>query len=76
MHEDNHSHTARCINTMTTGRIKHIDVKVHLCREKLKSGDIVVKHCPTKVMLADALTKPFAADKHGHLTQAIMGSGS
>jgi hypothetical protein len=49
---------------------------MHFCREKLESGEIVVKYCPTEVMFADALTKPLAADKHGQLTKAIMGSGS
>jgi Fe-S-cluster-containing hydrogenase component 2 len=61
---------------MTTGRSKHIDVKMHFCREKHESGEIVVKYCPTEVMLADALTKPLDADKHGQLTEVIMGSGS
>jgi hypothetical protein len=76
LHEDNQSCIALCKNTMTTGRSKHIDVKMHFCREKQESGEIVVKYCPTEVMLADALTKPLAADKHGQLTKAIMGSGS
>jgi hypothetical protein len=75
LYEDNQSGIALCKNTMTTGRNKHIDVKMH-CREKQESGEIVVKYCPTEVMLADALTKPLAADKYGQLTKVIMGSGS
>jgi hypothetical protein len=76
MYEDNHSSIALSKNTMTMERTKHIDVKMHLCREKQESGEIVVKYRPTEVMLADALTKPLGADKHGQLTKAIMGSGS
>jgi hypothetical protein len=76
LHEDNHSCIALYKNILTTGRIKHIDVKMHLCREKHESGEIVVKYCPTEVMLADALTKPLAVDKHRQLTKAIMESGS
>jgi hypothetical protein len=76
LHEDNQSCIARCKNTMTAGRSKHIDVKMHFRREKQESGKIVVKYCPTWVMLADAQTKPLVADKHGQLTKPIMGSGS
>jgi hypothetical protein len=40
MHEDNQSCIALSNNIMTTGRSKHMDVRYHLCREKVESGDI------------------------------------
>jgi hypothetical protein len=76
LHEDNHICIALCKNTVTTGHNNHIDVKMYFCREKRESDEIVVKYCPTEVMLADALTKPLTADMHGQLTKAIMESGS
>jgi hypothetical protein len=47
MYEDKHSCIALSKNTMTTGRSKHIDVKIHFCHEKQESGEIVVKYCAT-----------------------------
>jgi hypothetical protein len=46
-HKTSQSCLALFKNTMTTGHSKHIDVKLHSCREKHESGEILVKHCPT-----------------------------
>jgi hypothetical protein len=47
LHKTSQSCLALFKNTMTTGRSRHIDVKMHICREKHESGEIVVKYCPT-----------------------------
>ena len=36
----------------------HIDVRYFFVKDKVKSGDIFVMHCPTGHMIADFLTKP------------------
>ena len=74
IHEDNQSCIALCKNTMTTGRSKHIEVKMHFCREKQESGEIVVDYCPTEEMLADGLSKPLAGERHKKLFRSVMGS--
>jgi hypothetical protein len=49
------------------------DVRYHLCREKVESGDIEVQYCATENMLADVLTKPLVSARHNKLCNAIMG---
>jgi len=39
-------------------RTKHIDVQHHFIRERVADETFVVKHCPSKLNLADGLTKP------------------
>ena len=42
---------------------RHIDIRYFWIKDRLKSGGIEVKHCPTLEMLADFFTKPL----QGHL---------
>jgi hypothetical protein len=73
IHADNQSCIALSKNIMTTGRSKHMDVRYHLYREKVESGDIEVKYCATEDMLADALPKPLVSDRHKKLCYTVMG---
>jgi hypothetical protein len=43
--------------SMTTPKSKHIDIRYHFIREVVKSTGVVMDHCPTADMLANALTK-------------------
>jgi hypothetical protein len=65
IHQDNQSSIALAKNSSSTSRAKHIDIRHHFIRERIESGDISVKYCPTEDMVADVLTKglgpiPFA----------------
>jgi hypothetical protein len=73
IHEDNQDCIALSKNSMTTGRIKHIDVRCHFCPEKVESGDVEVQYCATKNMLADVLTEALASARHSMLCNAVMG---
>lgn len=42
--------------------MKHIDVRYHLIRERVK-GDDIPKYVSTEMQLADALTKPLVSQK-------------
>jgi hypothetical protein len=53
---------------------KHIDIQHHFIREKLESGEIGLKYCPTQDMVADVLTKALAKERHQNLTRS-MGLG-
>ena len=57
MYEDNTGCIAIATNSMTTGKTKHIDIKLHFLRDLVKDGSISIVWCATDSMLADALSK-------------------
>jgi hypothetical protein len=57
MLKDNNGCMALATNPMITGKTKHIDIRYHFIRDLVKSGEVVIKYCPTEDMVADALTK-------------------
>ena len=39
-------------------RTRHISIKYFFVKDRITKGEIEVKYCPTKLMVADCLTKP------------------
>lgn len=39
-------------------KTKHIHIRYHFIREKIRSGEITIKWVPTREMMADCITKP------------------
>ena len=37
---------------------RHINVRYYFIKDRIKSGEVVIKHKPTDLMIADGLTKP------------------
>ena len=56
--EDNQGAIAMGRNPVNHNRTKHIDIRYHYVREAVDDGIITMTYCPTKEMIADALTKP------------------
>jgi hypothetical protein len=52
-------------------RTKHIDVVYHLIREFQERGDISILYVPTKLQLADILTKALTPDTFHKLRDAL-----
>jgi len=52
-------------------RNKHINVKLHLCRNLHASGNLELSHVSTDNNLADIMTKVLRPGKHGFFTQGI-----
>jgi len=52
-------------------RNKHIDVKLHLCRDLHISGKLEFSRVSTNDNLADIMTKALGPGKHGFFTQSI-----
>jgi hypothetical protein len=71
---DNQGCIALAKNPTHHSHTKHIDIQHHFIREKLESGEIGLKYCPTQHMVADVLTKALAKERHQNLTRS-MGLG-
>ena len=71
--EDDHVCIALSRNRIVNSRSKHIDIKYHYNREKVESGEVDLKYCSTKEMIADVMTKALPAPRHHELTMLMMG---
>ena len=71
--EDNQACIALSKNSLVNTRSKHIDIKYHFNREKVESGEVVLKYCPSAEMIADVMTKPLPAPQHRALIKLMMG---
>lgn len=54
-----------------SGRIKHLDIKLHHLRDLVKKKEIEINYCPTEKMVADILTKPLAKPRFELLRQKL-----
>ena len=66
--EDNQAAIYIAKNPLFHGRTKHVDIKFHYVRELVSNGSILMKYCASVEMLANLLTKGFAASQHMKLT--------
>ena len=69
---DNQGCIALAKNPKHHSRTKHIDVQHHFIREKLEEGVVILKYCPTEIMVADVLTKALARPRHEKL-RVVLG---
>ena len=71
--EDNQACIALSKNSVVNNKSKPIDIKYHINREKVESGEVDLKYCPTKEMTVDVMTKPLPVPQHRALTMRMMG---
>ena len=71
-HVDNKSAIALAKNSMVKQRSKHIDLRYHWIREKVKEGLFTLVHISTHDNLADLLTKILGLPKQHKLLQGVM----
>lgn len=64
IYNDNQSALKLSENQVFHKRTKHIHVKYHFIRDKVKNADIELLYMPTNDMVADMLTKPLGVKKH------------
>ena len=57
---DNQGSQSLANNPENHQRMKHIDIQYHYVRELVETGAIAIEYCPTRLMLADILTKPLS----------------
>lgn len=56
---------------ISTGVTKHIASKYYYATDLLKKGVVTIRHCPTKLMIADILTKPFSGKKFNEMSKRL-----
>ena len=74
MFQDNMS-TMRLANNgrSNSDRTKHIKLRYFFVKQYLDSGEFVLVHCPTDIMVADILTKPLHGDLFKRLRGLLLG---
>ena len=72
---DNNGAIQLTYNPIHHKRTKHIEIKYHFIRDKVKSNDIVVDKVHTSEMLAGILTKNTSTQTQSTLRQRLMGQG-
>jgi hypothetical protein len=55
-------------------RTKHLNVRHFFARERIRNGEIILLHKPTKEMLADVMTKPVTGELFRNLISQIRGN--
>ena len=74
IYEDNHSAIKLARNDCEHSRTKHIDLKYHFIREKVKSGEVNPVAIPTLEQVGDIFTKPINREQHWKLCR-MLGMG-
>ena len=72
IHEDNHGCIGLAKNPIHHARTKHIDILHHFVRERVESGEVVLKEIPTTHQLADVLTKALTRDRFTALADKLI----
>jgi hypothetical protein len=74
IYQDNMSTMALAYNGRSNSdRTKHIKLRYFFIKQYLDSGEFVLTHCPTDLMIADILTKPLQGEKFAKLRDLLMG---
>nr|GEY96367.1 retrovirus-related Pol polyprotein from transposon TNT 1-94 [Tanacetum cinerariifolium] len=71
MYCDNKSAIALCCNNVQHSRSKHIDIRYHFIKEKVKNGVIDLYFINTEYQLADLFTKALGRDRIEFLTNKL-----
>ena len=54
-------------------RTRHINIRYFFVKDRIAKGEIEVKYCPTKLMIADCLTKPVQGQLFLELRDLLLG---
>lgn len=75
VHCDNQGAMFLAKNPSTHTRTKHIDIRHHIIREMIESGEISLVYTKTEDQLADIFTKPLSGPRHSELVRKLGMSG-
>ncbi|KAE9036156.1 hypothetical protein PR001_g8973 [Phytophthora rubi] len=71
MHVDNQAAIKQLEGEDSSGKAKHIDVRVKFVKDFVQKGVIVVEYCESRKMRADLMTKSFPAPRLGELRELV-----
>jgi hypothetical protein len=72
--EDNQGAISLALNPVAHYRTRHIDIRHHFIRQKVADKSVALEYISTKLMIADALTKPLSTDTFRRFRDAMMGA--
>ena len=72
IYEDNSGCIEWSKNPVDHQRAKHIDLRYHYVRAKVRAGEVKLVHCPTDEMMADLLTKYLSAPRFAYLRDKML----
>ena len=72
--QDNISSSYLLVNgrESSSKRTKHMNVRYFFAKDSIANGEMKIKHCPTKQMLADPFTKPLQVSEFRNFRLSIM----
>ena len=71
--EDNQSAIALVRRGSPSGEsTRHINIRYFFITDRVQSGEIIIKYCPTKLMLADYFTKAMVGTAHHEMVEKLM----
>ena len=56
----------------TSSRTKHISIRYFFVKDRVESGEVVIRYAPTEQMVADMLTKPLQGELFRKLRMALL----
>jgi hypothetical protein len=74
LYEDNISCIKLTESANFNERTKHIDIRHHFLKEKVKYGIIKLIHLPTEFMISDLLTKSLPTPSFSRLRNVLLGA--
>ena len=74
VHQDNQSTILLSENGKASSgkRTRHINIRYFFIKDRVDSGEVKIKYCPTNEMVADFFTKPLQGSQFVKLRNAIM----
>jgi hypothetical protein len=76
IHEDNQGAIFLALNQTNTYGTRHIAIRHHFIRHHIQSGEIQLKYCHTKRMVADVLTKALSKEAFRKFRRSMLGNSS
>jgi Reverse transcriptase (RNA-dependent DNA polymerase) len=75
LEQDNESAIKLAKNGRTSAgpKSRHIDIRFFWLKDRIKSGEIIIRHCPTAHMLADFFTKPLQGSLFRRFKAVVLG---